>query len=142
MTDAVLILEDGRTFATSKGFAHKRQDILESAANIYRRAARATGLLDRIEATPVFQGCSVQVFTEVDPCQGRELHVRGEGAHAAHLPPVRGRRRVDARQGRCSGSSHPRALGAGALPRPLRPRRAGRAGVRQGAGIGEGGQHP
>ena len=61
---------DGRLFATSKGFAHRQQGIAESTGNIYWRAARATGLFDRIEATPAFQGRSVQVFTEVYPCQG------------------------------------------------------------------------
>jgi RNA ligase (TIGR02306 family) len=61
---------DGRAYATSKSFAHKRQAILASDRNIYWRAAAATTLLDRVAGTPALQHHNVQIFTEVFPCQG------------------------------------------------------------------------
>jgi RNA ligase (TIGR02306 family) len=62
--------DDGRIFATSKGFARNRQAIVENAGNLYWRAARATRLFERIEDTPGLRGTAVQVFAEVFPCQG------------------------------------------------------------------------
>jgi len=62
--------DDGRAYATSKGFAHNLQGIVDNAGNLYWRAARATRLFERIAETAALPERAIQVFTEVFPCQG------------------------------------------------------------------------
>jgi len=61
---------DRQVFVTSKGFARKRQAILENDGNLYWHAVRQTSLVDRIASTESLAGKTVQVFAEAFPCQG------------------------------------------------------------------------